>query len=154
MRCNLNADWATESTGLVPAYLIGCATRAIPKTYMSSRLQTAWTFSRVFHHNRACPAAVHIIACDYLPLMTHTTWKRRHAGSLKYEIQQDATAAVEAPEILSGHKLNSTSPRCLATCVAWWRCSCVTCNSQTLTPVFWRFLSFLFLDLFIYIFTY
>lgn len=113
MCCNLNADWATECKGLVPAYLIGCAARAIPKTYMSSRLQTSWTFSRVFHHNGACPAAVHIIACDYLPLMTHTTWEPRHAGSLKSEILKDATAAVEALEIVSGHKLNFTSPRCL-----------------------------------------
>lgn len=54
-----------------------------PKTYMSSRLQTAWTFSRVFLHNGACPAAVHIIACDYLHLMTHTTWELRLTGSLK-----------------------------------------------------------------------
>lgn len=141
MCCNINADWAIESTGLVSAILIGCAARAIPKTYMSSRLQTAWTFSRVFHHNGACPAAVHIIACDYLPLMTHTTWEPRHAGSLKYEIQRDATAAVEALGRLSGHKLNFTSQRCLATFVPWWRCSCVTCNSQTVTPVCWRFLS-------------
>lgn len=55
---------------------------------MSSRLQTAWTFSRVFLHNGACPAAVHIIACDYLPLMTHTTWELRVTESLKYSLEK------------------------------------------------------------------
>lgn len=58
---------------------------------MSSRLQTAWTFSRVFLHNGACPAAVHTIACDYLPLMTHTTWELRltRVGNTDKEIQKE-----------------------------------------------------------------
>lgn len=57
---------------------------------MSSRLQTAWTFSRVFLHNGACPAAVDIIACDYLPLMSHTTLELRLTGSLKCSLRTAA----------------------------------------------------------------
>lgn len=74
---------------------------------MSSRLQTAWTFSRVFLHNGACPAAVHIIACDYLPLMTHTTWELRLTGSLKCSLGNTAKML----QLCWGNLLHMT---------AWW----------------------------------
>lgn len=48
-------------------------------------------------HNGACPAAVHIIACDYLPLMTHTTWELRLTGSLKYSPGNRGKAQLKAP---------------------------------------------------------
>lgn len=41
-------------------------------------------FLKGIPHNGACPAAsVHIIACDYLPLMSHTTWELKFHYSLK-----------------------------------------------------------------------
>ena len=88
--CNARADWMKASAGDKTRIATGCAAGAIPKTYVSSRLQTAWTFSRVFLHNGAGPAAVHIIARDYLPLVTHTSRELRLTGSLKCETQQNA----------------------------------------------------------------
>lgn len=92
--CNVRGDWTNGAPAYRSSGAIGYGARAIPKTYMSSRLQTAWTFRRVFLHNGACPSAGHIIACDYLPLMTHTTWELRFTGSLKYEIQKKKHDAV------------------------------------------------------------
>lgn len=72
--CKTDADCSSAPALDEPCSPIGLAgTGAIPEPEMNSRfffLQAAaavWTFSRVFLHNGACPAAVHIIACDYLP---------------------------------------------------------------------------------------
>lgn len=70
--CKTNADCASAPALNERSVAIG---RAAQGRSLSSRravsataaAAAAWTFSRVFLRSGACPAAVHIIACDYLP---------------------------------------------------------------------------------------
>lgn len=94
--CKADADCASAPALDEPCSPIGPAgTGAIPwardeQSLFFFFLQAAaavWTFSRVFLHNGACPAAVHIIACDYLPswLILLGSWDLPGVFELKQE---------------------------------------------------------------------